>query len=91
MDCHPEHDRDYYWNTSDLSPNHQTLNKAISWNRFIETNRFFHVTGASTTLATSTTSTPSIPTAIPPPVILARPNEKVEQLAAYLRKRFQDY
>jgi hypothetical protein len=91
MDCHPEHDRDYYWNTSDLSPDHRTLYMAISRDKFKETNRFFHVTGASTTLATSTTQASSIPTTIPPAAIPIRPNEKVEQVAIYLKKRFQEY
>jgi hypothetical protein len=68
MDCHPEHDRDYYWNTTNLSPNHKTLHKAISRDKFKKINRFFHVTGSSTTLstlATSATVAPSIHTTIP--------------------------
>jgi hypothetical protein len=55
MNCHPEHDRDYYWNTTDISLNHRTLHIAISRDKFKKINRLFHVTGASTTLTTSTT------------------------------------
>ena len=55
MDCHPEHDRDYYWNTTDLLPNYETLYKAISRDKFKKINRFFHVTGLLITLSTLAT------------------------------------
>jgi hypothetical protein len=59
---------------------------AISQDKFKKINQFFHVTGASTTLATSAVSATAAHQ-----VTQARLNKKVEKIATYLRKRFQQY
>jgi hypothetical protein len=86
MDCHPEHDRDFYWSTKNTSPAYNALITSISRVEFEQTNRFFHVISSLVTLVT-----PVIPvTPVTPvtPTTSARPNEKVEEIGVYLTKRF---